>query len=133
MFFRLVFPLLFAAIDISIKYKIRSWGGFYICNKGISWGIILPEIFFWLILAFFLLLIIYLSTKSTKGDFFSLFLILTGSISNISDRFLYGCVVDYIGSPKINFPYFNISDMLITIGCILFLVSFLTKKRPDCA
>lgn len=47
-----ILPLFFIAslvfIDQFSKYIIRSSGGFYICNRGISFGLVLPPLIFWL-------------------------------------------------------------------------------------
>ena len=60
-------------------------------------------------------------------------LILGGTISNAIDRIIFGGVRDFIYLKFINFAIFNVADMAITIGAILFCVSiiFLRDKNID--
>lgn len=53
----LLIPLLIF-IDQLIKYIIRSCGGFYICNRGVAFGISLPD---WLILIISIGFIVFFS------------------------------------------------------------------------
>jgi signal peptidase II len=118
-----------AFIDQFIKYKIRSAGGFYICNYGISLGI-LPNKGLFLILGFFILILcafIWIYSKKLKE--FNIFtialaLILSGALANLTDRIYQGCVVDYLHITLLNMPYFNFADMLITLGALIFISSF---------
>lgn len=63
----------------------------------------------------------------------SLGLILGGTISNAIDRLIFGGVRDFIYLKFINFAIFNVADMAITIGAILFCVGiiFLRDKKKD--
>lgn len=72
----------------------------------------------------------WLKTKSEK---ISLGLILGGTIANAIDRLVFGGVRDFIYLKFINFAIFNIADMAITIGAILFCVSviFLRDRKAN--
>ncbi len=51
--------------------------------------------------------------------------ILAGAFGNGIDRFLFGYVVDFLDFRLINFPIFNLADVLINIGIgVLLLASF---------
>ncbi len=58
-------------------------------------------------------------------------LILGGAIGNLIDRILFGSVTDfidiYIG--KYHWPAFNIADMAISIGGLLFIILMIKGKR----
>jgi signal peptidase II len=58
---------------------------------------------------------------------------LSGAIGNLIDRALYGYVRDFIKLDFINFPIFNVADMALTIGAVVFSVYILfiydTKKK----
>ena len=68
-----------------------------------------------------------------KTEKISLGLILGGTIANAIDRIIFGGVRDFIYLKFINFAIFNVADMAITIGAILFCVSiiFLKDKSVD--
>ncbi|HPN96361.1 MAG TPA: signal peptidase II [Candidatus Moranbacteria bacterium] len=137
------FLVFLMAIDQLVKYIIRTSGGFYICNRGVAFG--LP--FFTVILftiGLFLIFIVFnfkslvfnyksiLSFKpaSPASGFqisnyseitiLSAILIISGGLSNIADRFMFGCVIDFI---DLGFwPVFNIADIYITIGAIILVI-----------
>ena len=146
----LLLIILLILIDQLSKYIVRSWGGFYIYNRGIAFGLHLP---FWLVLTtefifiFFIGFLIFppkadqplvgnqssiykfLNLKFISAFFrhdglsyFPLILIFSGAISNMLDRLYYGCVIDFI---ELKFwPIFNLADSFITIGVIMTLYEF---------
>jgi signal peptidase II len=144
----LLLLILLIFIDQLAKYIIRSFGGFYICNEGIAFGINLP---YWVILTlaigfvcFIGLLILNLkfeirnklfNFKFLNFDFnsnlklkilnFPLILIFSGALSNLFDRISYDCVIDFIDL-KI-WPIFNLADIFICVG-VFFLILRLNKK-----
>ena len=141
MFFLLVF------IDQASKYLIRHFGGFYICNRGIAFGISAS----YAVLCIFIIIIVYLSyqilnkfsnlklknynlienlklkIENYKPLQIAIIFIAAGAISNIIDRFIHGCIIDFIDL-KI-WPVFNLADIFITFGVIFFLFYF--YKKPD--
>lgn len=97
-------------------------------NKGISWGILnLPHRFLFILITsgiivftVFLMLIAfrrYRERRSIIGEV----LVITGSLSNIVDRFLYGGVVDFIDIHvgQWIWPSFNIADACIVAGVFI--------------
>ena len=98
-----------------------------VCNPYISWGIPLHGWTLWLPIIISLILLFYI-TKIYSFRF-SLLLIITGGIGNLIDRFQNGCVTDFISItlpfnlPVVGntFPTFNLADIFITIGIIIFL------------
>ena len=52
-------------------------------------------------------------------------------IGNAIDRFTLGFVVDFIEPTFIDFPIFNIADIGVTCGIILFIVSLLIHERTE--
>ena len=56
-------------------------------------------------------------------------LILAGGIGNVIDRIFRGFVVDYIDiTGIINFPIFNLADILIVLGIAIFRIQILKKE-----
>ncbi len=112
----------FVAIDQAIKYLIRHYDGFYICNKNIALGLkIIDSIFwvFWLLIIIFLLLSLY--KRCFVHNTLYIILILAGAISNIIDRIFFGCVIDFIDLKF--WPVFNLADIYITIGAIMIIIN----------
>jgi signal peptidase II len=137
-------PLLFLAslvlIDQLTKYSVRHWGGFYICNEGIAFGLVPSPVifwFFWISMITFILIQIFniqfstfnqLSISKFSMSKLPLYLILSGAISNIIDRIYFGCVIDFI-----NIPFwpaiFNVADAFIAIGAIMIALPILKNKN----
>lgn len=128
-FIYLVFFLALIAIDQILKYKIRFKSGFYICNKGIAWGIKLPQLLFWFLwtgIIFFLLVLIYRAFQKKElvfSRYLAFALILSGAISNLIDKLAFGCVIDFIDLKF--WPVFNLADVFIAAGTAILLVKYL--------
>ena len=109
------------AVDRLLKLHFVSTGT-YILNRGIAFGVISanPEL---VIVSHFLLtsLLIYYLYKTRLDNLAknSIFLIISGSISNLIDRFMYNGVVDYISLWI--FPKFNLADIMVVLGVLLLI------------
>ncbi len=120
------------AIDQIVKwFVLQSQEIESMCNYGIAMGIILPQIIFVILWGVIMMCVIYFWLQKISEKFFiqlPYILILSGGVSNIIDRFYYGCVVDYI--PFLNISSFNIADAFITIGAVLILGhNFFEKEK----
>tara|TARA_B100000963_G_C22511176_1_gene618432 strand:+ start:321 stop:776 length:456 start_codon:yes stop_codon:yes gene_type:complete len=60
---------------------------------------------------------------------YSLSFILAGTIGNGIDRVLYGYVIDFIKIKFIDFPVFNIADIVINIGVLLMIINYFKHKK----
>ena len=58
----------------------------------------------------------------------SLALIMAGGIGNLIDRVTTGYVVDFIQFNFIDFPVFNIADICVTCGVVVFIVMLITSS-----
>lgn len=65
---------------------------------------------------------------SSKPEKILIGVILGGTISNLIDRFIFHGVRDFISLKFIDFPIFNIADVAITIGMIVFVIVFIVKN-----
>lgn len=140
-FILLVFLLIF--IDQVLKYMVLSglrfkWRFFEITlvyNEGSAFGIKLLKnneyiIVNSLILSLLTIFIIHRTKKNPKYSIFyqfCLLFLLAGGIGNIIDRIIHGKVIDFIYFH--NFPVFNIADVFISIGMIIFIMTFLIEER----
>ena len=122
-------------IDQFFKYKTRHSGGFYLCNNGISFGIPLSNIIFWLIIAFIFLFALFYCVFLYKKRVFlyieliGLSLFFGGVLSNLIDRLFFGCILDYISFFR-PFPVFNLADVSIFLGSCFILFFLLSKNEP---
>lgn len=115
-------------IDQLSKYLIRlrqpAEGGFFICNKSIAFGIKIPEPLFWIFWTAIISFIAYSLLKRGAVKYaLCLIFILAGAISNIIDRFTFGCVIDFIDLKF--WPVFNLADSFIVIGGFILLAKYL--------
>lgn len=65
----------------------------------------------------------------TWPEIVGLGLVVGGGIGNAIDRFALGYVVDFIDLTFVNFPVFNIADIGVTCGLVLFLAAWLVRER----
>lgn len=121
------------SLDQIIKHKVRLSDGFYLCNNGISFGLKLPDVHLLLLLSLFILFLgIFVNIKKNSLLFLSGFsLIASGALSNMSDRFLFGCVFDHVQFFSKILPVFNFADVMISLGTFLILLRLFQKCPPD--
>ena len=50
-----------------------------------------------------------------------------GAAGNMFDRLIRGFVPDMIETLFMQFPVFNVADSCLTVGCVLVMISILTK------
>ena len=107
-------------------------------NTGISYGLFSGGGDFqkWILISLSILIIIFLLSiirnESTILSKLSISFIIGGALGNVLDRFTYGAVVDFISLHAKGFSWyiFNIADMFIVVGVILFILSqFILSKK----
>lgn len=82
----------------------------------------------WLVIAIIVFYIIRNSHRLTSLKVNSLAILTAGILGNLFERIHEGFVTDYIKLNFINFPIFNVSDMLITIGAVLLIIALYKSK-----
>lgn len=106
-------------------------------NTGAAWSMFSDSTFalgvFSLLIC--LLLLVYLfkmAPDSSLGETIGLSLVFAGGLGNAIDRFALGYVVDFIEPVFIEFPVFNVADIGVTCGFVVFFISLLYsfKKSP---
>ena len=107
-------------------------------NTGISYGLFSGGGDFqkWILISLSILIIIFLLSlirnESVILSKLSISFIIGGALGNVLDRFTYGAVVDFISLHAKGFSWyiFNIADMFIVVGVILFILSqFILSKK----
>ena len=115
----------------------------YITNDGIAFGLNPFGKYSFILLIVSIIAVLFVvkilidSTQSSKLVQFSLSLVLGGALGNLIDRFLttfnfrgYNGVIDFIdiGIKGYRFYIFNFADFFISLGIILYLISFIKSK-----
>ena len=108
----------------------------YVENRGVAFGlfqnmhfVIVPVNI--LIVAFCICLMIKALKNNKKLFAFSLTLIISGAIGNIIDKICYGYVVDFLEFAFIDFPVFNVADILVCVGAFMTAIVILFTKDGD--
>lgn len=70
-------------------------------------------------------IVVWLACFKRHGAFevIGLSLIAAGGVGNLVDRVTLGYVVDFIEFTFVEFPVFNVADMCVTVGVVLFVIS----------
>ncbi len=98
----------------------------YLHNRGAAFGIMQGQAWLFLTLAALVIAAaVYYNSKYNPSRCiqYALALIVGGSLGNLVDRLLYRSVVDFISIGW--FPVFNVADMAIVSGGILFMLYIL--------
>ena len=147
----IVLILLLVAFDQVIKYyasttleqqgSIVLWEGVlqltYLKNTGGIFGVLQNQTLFILFMVSILILIvIYLLTKLPDKPRFNklhvvLSVLLAGALGNLIDRIRFGYVIDFIYFVGVDFPIFNVADIMISVSTIvlIFLLIFYYKEK----
>ena len=108
-------------------------------NDGAAFGFLAgsnARIYFIILTGIFTIaVIVALATKFISGPLarWSLVMVTAGGLSNCIDRVLYGYVQDMFKCEFVNFPVFNVADIVITIFALLFVLAviFERERRDD--
>ena len=115
----------------------------YITNKGIAFGLNPFGQYSFILLAVSIIAVLFVvkilidSKHESKLIQLSLSLIIGGALGNLIDRFFtafnlmgYNGVIDFIdiGIKEYRFYIFNFADFFISLGIILYLISFIKSK-----
>ena len=111
-------------IIFTIDY-VKNFGAAFNLFSGSRIFLSLVSIIITILLIYFILNKINISNI----DLISYSFILGGTLGNGIDRVLKGYVIDFINLNFIDFPVFNIADISINVGLILFIYSYIKYKR----
>ena len=133
----LVLGTFFFAIDRISKilaFKLPAEGFFYwqeilgiklFLNKGIAFGVPLPQTIGIILSASITVIVIYFFVKNKYSNIGLIFIII-GAISNLLDRIKYEAIVDLF---TIKFlPIFNLADLYILLGLAILIINY---KKPQ--
>jgi len=119
-----------------IKEIIPNFLSFtYIQNSGAAWSLLEGKMWFFYIITIIVIafLLYYLYTEGRKDKILGIILsiVLAGTIGNFIDRLIFQYVVDMIRLEFINFPIFNVADMLLTVGVAALLIYSIYEERSS--
>ena len=110
-------------IIFSIEF-VRNYGAAFNTFNGSRLFLSLVSVISTIIFFYFIFL------RETKLiNKYGLSFILAGTIGNGIDRVLNGFVIDFIKIKFIDFPVFNIADIVINIGALIIIISYLRYKN----
>ena len=103
-------------------------------NTGAAWGMFGDSTLLLGIMSIVvcLVLVVYLFALSPKPSVLEtvgVALVVAGGLGNAFDRFTLGYVVDFIEPVFIDFPVFNVADIGVTCGFVLFVAGMLLSYR----
>ena len=107
----------------SIEY-VRNYGAAFNILSGSRLFLSFISIVSSIILSYFIFI-----RENKNINKYGLSFILAGSIGNGIDRIFNGYVIDFIKIKFIDFPVFNIADIVINIGVFILIISFFKSKN----
>jgi len=120
-------------------YNVNDYINFdLVWNTGIGFGLLsvnssLIYNLITILIGAIILALIYFALNLNKLDKFSFSLIIGGAIGNFYDRLVYNAVPDFIDLHFENYHWFtfNIADIFITFGIVLYLGNGLFLKKNE--
>lgn len=108
-------------------------------NTGAAWGMFDDSTFALgvmstVVCAALTVYLFVVAKRATVVETVGLALIVAGGLGNALDRFTLGYVVDFIDTVFMSFPTFNVADIGVTCGFVIFFAGMLwsmRKERPD--
>ena len=103
---------------------VRNYGAAFNIFEGSRFFLSFISIISTIILSYFIFI-----SETKLINKYGLSFILAGTIGNGIDRILNGYVIDFIKIKFIDFPVFNIADIVINIGALILIISYLKYKN----
>ena len=100
-------------------------------NNGAAWSILEGQHWFFVLTTVIVLAVaIWFWLKNLSNNWYAigLTLIISGALGNFIDRVRQGYVVDMFQLDFINFPIFNVADILLSIGFVVLFIGILIEK-----
>lgn len=110
---------------------------YYLENRGAAFGMFTNRQWFFVIVAFgMLLLTAYVYRKLPATSYYNslrmvCILIAAGAVGNMIDRMFHSYVIDFLYFALIDFPVFNIADCYVCVGAALTVILLFTVYRDE--
>lgn len=107
-------------------------------NTGMAWGMFGDSttalgVMSLVVCCVLIVYLLALSPRASVAEAVGIALVVAGGLGNVLDRFTLGYVVDFIEPVFIDFPVFNVADIGVTCGFVLFLGGLLLRERREAA
>ena len=108
-------------------YLVKNTGAAFSIGQGMGWLFVVVAI------VVSILALVYVARSRNMG-FFGIFFIAcvaAGGIGNLIDRLRFGYVTDFIAPTFIDFPVFNVADILVCVGVFCSLIYFIAEDARE--
>lgn len=109
----------------------------YVENRGAAFSMFAQFDSRWIFVALAAIVTVAITIALMKGWMqtawgrWSLVLVAAGAVGNAIDRAIHGFVVDLFDFRLIHFPVFNVADIFICVGGVLFVIYFLFQHQDE--
>ncbi len=141
----IVLVIVLLGIDLLLKYLVSTYlttvniiDNFfsltYVLNDGAAFSLFASRIYLLILIAIICLFFIIYELKNNLDDrvlSIGYSLALAGLLGNFLDRLIDGYIIDYLSFKifTLNFPVFNLADILIVVGIIIVIIKEILKER----
>ena len=141
----IVLVIVLLGIDLLLKYLVSTYlttvniiDNFfsltYVLNDGAAFSLFASRIYLLILIALICLFFIIYELKNNLDDrvlSIGYSLVLAGLLGNFLDRLIDGYIIDYLSFKifTLNFPVFNLADILIVVGIIIVIIKEILKER----
>ncbi len=108
----------FGVVDLTLVHNLGAAFGM---GQGNGWLFIVIAVVICIVAVVWLVV----GAKHHPLEVIGLSLLVAGGIGNLIDRLTTGYVIDFLHFTFIDFPVFNVADICVTCGVVLFIISVL--------
>ena len=132
-------------LDLLLKYLVSSYlttvniiDNFftltYVLNDGAAFSLFASKTYLLVLIALLCLFFIIYELKNNLDDrvlSIGYSLVIAGLLGNFIDRLIDGYIIDYFSFKilELNFPVFNLADILIVVGIVIVIIREILKER----
>ena len=132
-------------LDLGLKYLVSSYlttvniiddffSLTYVLNDGAAFSLFASKTYLLVLIALLCLFFIIYELKNNLDDriiSIGYSLVLAGLLGNFIDRLIDGYIIDYLSFKilELNFPVFNLADILIVVGIVIVIIREILKER----
>ena len=132
-------------LDLLLKYLVSSYlttvniiddffSLTYVLNDGAAFSLFASKTYLLVLIALLCLFFIIYELKNNLDDrvlSIGYSLVIAGLLGNFIDRLIDGYIIDYLSFKilELNFPVFNLADILIVVGIVVVIIREILKER----